>query len=67
MTTRTRSKGTWTGRSSRRSWRRWGFTSVPGWFNESWTYVLTPDGRIAHRFEGFTSLEELEAALADVL
>ena len=45
----------------------WGFPSVPGWFNESWTYILAPDGRIAHRFEGFASLEELEAALADVL
>ena len=45
----------------------WGFTTQPEWFNESWTYILGADGRITHRFEGFVSLVELEAALAEVL
>ncbi len=45
----------------------WGFTTQPAWFNESWTYILGRDGRISHRFEGFVSLGELEAALAEVL
>ena len=41
----------------------WGLSSIPDWFNESWTFVLGADGRIAQRFEGFASLEELDAAL----
>ncbi len=41
----------------------WGLSSIPGWFNESWTFVLGADGRIAQRFEGFATLEELDAAL----
>ena len=47
--------------------KAWGFPSVAGWFNESWTYILGADGRITHRFEGFVSLGELEEALAEVL
>ena len=41
----------------------WGLSSIPGWFNESWTFVLGSDGRIAQRFEGFATLEELEELL----
>jgi hypothetical protein len=41
----------------------WGLSSIPHWFNESWTFVLGPDGRIAQRFEGFATLEELEEVL----
>lgn len=45
----------------------WGILSIPGWFNESWTFVLGADGRISQRFEGFATLEELDAALEAVL
>ena len=41
----------------------WGFSSIPHWFNESWTFVLRPDGRVAQRYEGFATLEELEKVL----
>ena len=41
----------------------WGLSSIPHWFNESWTFVLGSDGRIAQRFEGFATLEELEDVL----
>ena len=41
----------------------WGFRADPHWFNESWTFVLGRDGRIAHRYEGFVTLEELDGAL----
>jgi hypothetical protein len=45
----------------------WGLSALPHWFNESWTFVLGADGRIAQRFEAFASLEELEEALQAVL
>lgn len=45
----------------------WGLLSIPDWFNESWTFVLGTDGRITQRFEGFATLEELDAALQAVL
>ena len=45
----------------------WGISGMPGWFNESWTFVLGRDGRISQRFEGFATLEELEEALQAVL
>ncbi len=44
----------------------WGFTRIPGWTNESWVFVLDGDGVVRHRFEGFATLAELEAALMDV-
>jgi len=44
----------------------WGFTQIPGWTNESWVFVLDGDGIVRQRFEGFATLAELEAALADV-
>ena len=46
--------------------RDWGFTSIPGWFNESWVFVLDVRGRIHQRFEGYTTVEELEGVLAAV-
>ena len=45
----------------------WGFSSIPHWLNESWTFVLGRDGRIAQRFEAFATLEELEEALLAAL
>ena len=45
----------------------WGFSSIPDWFNESWTFILGTDGRIAHRFEGFVTLDELAEALTETL
>lgn len=44
----------------------WGFTQIDHWTNESWVFVLDADGIIRHRFEGFATLAELEAALGDV-
>ena len=41
----------------------WGLTSIPHWFNESWTFVLDADGRIQDRFEGFATVVELEESL----
>lgn len=43
----------------------WGFTQITGWTNESWVFVLDDDGVIRQRFEGFATLEELEAALLE--
>ena len=45
----------------------WGLTGLDEWLNESWTFVLNPEGRIAHKFEGFVTLVELEEALQQVL
>ncbi|PKB84216.1 MAG: hypothetical protein BZY88_00350 [SAR202 cluster bacterium Io17-Chloro-G9] len=45
----------------------WGISAVPGWFNESWTFVLDKNGAITQRFEGYATLEELEEALTAVL
>jgi len=45
----------------------WGLSLIPHWFNESWTFILGPDGRIAHRFEGFVTVDELEEALTETL
>ena len=44
----------------------WGFTQIPGWTNESWVFVLDGEGIVRQRFEGFATLEELQAALAAV-
>ena len=45
----------------------WGISAVPGWFNESWTFVLNPEGVITQSFEGYATLEELEEALTAML
>lgn len=47
--------------------KEWGISGLPGWFNESWTFILNPEGRVTQRFEGFATLEELESALQSVL
>ncbi len=41
----------------------WGLTSLPHWFNESWTFVLDGDGVVLDRFEGFATVLELEESL----
>lgn len=46
--------------------KEWGFTEIPGWTNESWVFVLDGEGIVRQRFEGFATLTELEAALAEV-
>lgn len=45
----------------------WGLTAIEDYFNESWTFILDVDGQIKDRFEGFATLNELEAALLQVL
>ena len=45
----------------------WGFSTVPDWFNESWVYILDKEGLVAHRFEGYATRLELEAALQETL
>ena len=45
----------------------WGLTSVPEWTNESWVFVVDADGVVTARFEAYSSADELEAALKDVL
>jgi hypothetical protein len=45
----------------------WGFDQIPDWFNESWTYVINPEGRIEQKFEGFVTLAELEETLQQAL
>ena len=44
----------------------WGFTQLDHWTNESWVFILDVDGIVRHRFEGFATFNELEAALMDV-
>ncbi len=45
----------------------WGLTSLPHWFNESWTFVLDGDGVVLDRFEGFATVVELEESLQSAL
>ncbi len=45
----------------------WGLTSLPHWFNESWTFVLDSNGQVQARFEGFATVAELDTALQAVL
>jgi hypothetical protein len=45
----------------------WGFDRIPEWFNESWTYVISHDGRVEQKFEGFVTLAELEETLQQAL
>ena len=45
----------------------WGLTSIPHWFNESWTFILDGEGKIQGRFQGFATMEELEDSLVAVL
>ena len=43
-----------------------GFTRLEHWTNESWVFVADGQGIVRHRFEGFATFNELEAALRDV-
>ena len=45
----------------------WGISDLPDWFNESWTFILSDEGRVSQRFEGFATPEELESTLQVVL
>ena len=45
----------------------WGLTTVPEWTNESWTFLLGPDGTVAFRFEAFAPKEEVEEVLLTML
>ncbi len=45
----------------------WGISDLPDWFTESWTFILSDEGRVSQRFEGFATLEELESAMQVVL
>ena len=45
----------------------WGLTSVPEWTNESWVFLVDADGVVTARFEAYSTAEELEAALDEVL
>ena len=45
----------------------WGLSTVPHWFNESWVFVVDPQGKVTAKFEGFATAEELEEALLAVL
>ena len=45
----------------------WGLTAIGDYFNESWTFILDANGQIDDRFEGFATMDELEAALKKVI
>ena len=45
----------------------WGLTSIDGYFNESWTFILDSNGQIDDRFEGFATVIELDRALRKVM
>ena len=45
----------------------WGIDAIVDYRNESWTFVIGRNGRIAARFEGFASFDELEAALQETM
>ena len=47
--------------------KEWKLDTLPGWKNESWTFVLDRNGQIRHRFEGFVSSLELEQAVDSVI
>lgn len=47
--------------------QEWGLTSIPGWTNESWVFVIGKNGRITQRFEGYAAADELDAALQRIL
>ena len=47
--------------------KEWGINEIPEWLDESWTFILNNEGRIEHKYEGYVTLVELEAALQHVL
>lgn len=45
----------------------WGLTEIEDYFNESWVFILDREGRIALKYQGFASADELEQGLLQVL
>ena len=45
----------------------WGLTDIENYLNESWVFILDREGRIALKYQGFASAEELEQDLLRVL
>ena len=45
----------------------WGIDQVADYQNESWVFILGRDARITHRFEGYVTFDELDAAMREAL
>ena len=45
----------------------WGLSSLPHWFNESWVFIMSGEGLVEQRFEGYATLTELEEELKQTL
>ena len=45
----------------------WGLTGIEDYTNESWVFILDREGRVALKYQGFASAEELEQGLLQVL
>lgn len=45
----------------------WGLTNSEDYLNESWVFIIDSDGLIIAKYEGYASLDELEAGLKDAL
>lgn len=45
----------------------WGLTQIEDYFNESWVFIMGLDDRVMFKYEGYTSVEELEEGLRQAL
>jgi hypothetical protein len=45
----------------------WGLPEIEDYLNESWIFILDREGRIALKYQGFASVEELEQDLLQVI
>ena len=45
----------------------WGLSRIEDYLNESFVFILDREGRIAAKYEGYASIEELAAGLSEVL
>ena len=45
----------------------WGLNDIEDYLNESWVFILDREGRIALKYQGFASAEELEQGLLQVM
>ncbi|MEE9248777.1 MAG: hypothetical protein V3U79_08795 [Dehalococcoidia bacterium] len=43
----------------------WGLTDIEGYLNESWVFIIDGSGRIVSKYEGYSSIEELERGLQE--
>jgi hypothetical protein len=43
----------------------WGLTGIEGYLNESWVFIIDSSGRIVSKYEGYSSIEELERGLQE--